>query len=495
MGNPGNLADPVTGLGSVDYTFRISKFETTTSQFAEFLRTKRRQPSVYNRRNTGGIYRDNYGRYRPKLGREDQPADTVAIEDAMRFANWLHNGQGNGDTETGAYDFTKAPPGELPLHRELGAKYWIPSEDEWYKAAYHDAGAGTAGKYFRYATRSDERPYSDNPDSLNTPDNGNVANYYHDDHIDNGYNGGTAVVGLPLEGYPQSAPSPFTNVGAYRESVGPYGTFDQNGNVSELTDTWLDEYDYRARVLRGGSWNYYDALLASDGPHSGAAKGRPHDNEGFRLASVENPTLPISVPKFPEVHTVYPTSAFSIQNPPSGLRIAYGREEGEESLDFSFGFDHPASYWFTQPTLEFDLSNAKLESDVCLSLLFSNRDPSDVFTFQLFAFSGNGKVDSSDYYRTDELVGTYTDSDSEPTTRLDLDVTAVYNRFVQQEADYLSFAIVADWSTDVPWNIFTYPTLEITTIPEPSTQALGLICFLVFAAFGSRAMAASSDNA
>ncbi len=58
----------------------------------------------------------------------------VSFFDAMRFTNWLHNGQGSGDTESGAYTIGSGTD-EV---RSANAKYWIPSEDEWYKAAYYD---------------------------------------------------------------------------------------------------------------------------------------------------------------------------------------------------------------------------------------------------------------------------------------------------------------------------------------------------------------------
>ena len=37
VGNPGNAADPNTGAGAVSYTYRISKFEVTNDEYAEFL--------------------------------------------------------------------------------------------------------------------------------------------------------------------------------------------------------------------------------------------------------------------------------------------------------------------------------------------------------------------------------------------------------------------------------------------------------------------------
>jgi len=43
--------------------------------------------------------------------------------------------------------------------RNSNAYYFLPSEDEWYKAAYYDPNAnGGAGGYWNYATGSDSAP-------------------------------------------------------------------------------------------------------------------------------------------------------------------------------------------------------------------------------------------------------------------------------------------------------------------------------------------------
>lgn len=60
--------------------------------------------------------------------------------DALRFVNWLHNGQGDGDTETGAYTLlggTPTPSNEL-VGRNPGAQIFLPTDAEWYKAAFYD---------------------------------------------------------------------------------------------------------------------------------------------------------------------------------------------------------------------------------------------------------------------------------------------------------------------------------------------------------------------
>jgi len=67
--------------------------------------------------------------------------------------NWLGNGQGDGDTETGAYTlngYNESAGGDIS--RNPGARWVIPTIDEWYKAAYY--AGGTDGGYFDQQTAS-----------------------------------------------------------------------------------------------------------------------------------------------------------------------------------------------------------------------------------------------------------------------------------------------------------------------------------------------------
>ncbi|TWU00221.1 Formylglycine-generating sulfatase enzyme [Botrimarina colliarenosi] len=291
VGNPGNAGElsgtgaggfgPDTIVGAVDYSYRISKHEVTNAQYVEFLNavdpTGANALALYNTSmagNFGGIeLRGGNGdgsKFVAQVGREQNPVTFVSFFDAMRFANWLHNGQGAGDTETGAYTIGSG----IDEVRSTSAKYWIPSEDEWYKAAYHEESAGTAGVYFDYAAGSDSIPVSDQPG-----DNPAAVNYFDDDGMADGFNDGYAVSGS--WSFPSST-NPFTDVGAYTAAASPYGTFDQNGNVWEWTEA---VFSSSSRGLRGGSWisSSSDLWAAFRYNNRAASEGAI---VGFRVATV-----------------------------------------------------------------------------------------------------------------------------------------------------------------------------------------------------------------
>ena len=69
-----------------------------------------------------------------------------------------------------------------------GSQYWIPSESEWYKAAYYQSAAagGDADGYWLYPMQTNSVPYSAQPAGA-TPDNTRVGNFYADDGLANGY--------------------------------------------------------------------------------------------------------------------------------------------------------------------------------------------------------------------------------------------------------------------------------------------------------------------
>ncbi|QEG35111.1 formylglycine-generating enzyme family protein [Bythopirellula goksoeyrii] len=283
VGNPGNQSDS-TGFGDVTYTYRISKYEVTNTQYTNFLNSVDSNGenllALYNPNMTtegaGGILFDSNQppgmKYVVKPNYGEYPVVFVSFLDSMRFVNWLENNQGSGDTETGVYTISDG----LSEVRSQSASYFIPSENEWYKAAYHK-NDGNTGNYWDYPTSTDTEPYSDDPTSLNSPDNSNVANFIKDDGIANGYNDFFAIPGPN-----NSTANHLSEVGAYSLAFSPYGTFDQGGNVREWTDTI---YDSNQRVVRGGGWDEASFTLLASTRGSGEPSSENSGANGFRIAS------------------------------------------------------------------------------------------------------------------------------------------------------------------------------------------------------------------
>ena len=259
VGNPGNAPDTRfnASVGAVASPYRIGKHEVTNSQYVEFLNavdpTGANARGLYSTDMTtdqqGGVEFNagaaNGAKYSFKSGRGQNPVVFVTFLDAIRFANWLHNGQGNGDTEDGAYAL-----GATTILRSPNAQWFLPSEDEWHKAAYHK-NDGVTGNYWVFPTGTDNVPFSDNPPGSDAPDPSNTANFYKTGNFPGTYDTGFAVTGLisfdpnqnhlsDVEGYPQSA--------------SPYGTFDQGGNVHEWTESFIPAGGSNFRILRGGSF-------------------------------------------------------------------------------------------------------------------------------------------------------------------------------------------------------------------------------------------------
>jgi len=179
VGNVGNAAD-TDGYGSVNYAYDIGEYDVTASQYAAFLNAVAQTDpfGVYNSLgvypsvmtgttdgNPGIVQNGSAGSYTYSVaaGRGNYPVTDVSFWDACRFANWLDNGQptsgteSNGTTETGAYSMN-GDMLTLMETRNAGATYFIPSENEWYKAAYYDPTLNDgAGGYWTYPTKASRR--------------------------------------------------------------------------------------------------------------------------------------------------------------------------------------------------------------------------------------------------------------------------------------------------------------------------------------------------
>jgi formylglycine-generating enzyme required for sulfatase activity len=243
VGNAGNRNDPRTGFGRVNHEYSISKYEITIEQYVTFLNSVAASdphglynPSMATDLTIAGIARSGSpGSYTYSVinpsgavppGADspgDRPIAYIDWFDAARFANWMHNGQGNSDTETGAYTLRRVKNGgTVPANRN--ARFTIPTQDEWYKAAYYSPLLNSGrGRYHVFPTQSEATPGSIH---INVASNGtqpNQANYY---------NGTFSVTQQQLLAS-QNNQNYLTNVGAFKNSASYYGTFDQGGNVYE----------------------------------------------------------------------------------------------------------------------------------------------------------------------------------------------------------------------------------------------------------------------
>ena len=276
VGNAGNPADPTTGFGRVCYEYRIGKYEVTNDQYAAFLNAVAASDpnGLYNTGmgidTRGGITRSgSAGSYtysvKPNMG--NKPVNYVIWYDAARMANWLTNGQptgiqNSGTTESGVYAFT-GPTTIGGITRELRNpnQVFIPTEDEWYKAAYHQPSSqgGDADDYWLYAMQSNSVP------TVGTATvTGDIANP------------GTNVVNYARGADWNGQDGNVTTVGS-TDSTSFYGAFDMNGNVWEWGESPID-------IRRGGSWATIDNFSFSSNIRF-TTFASTTEFFGFRLAS------------------------------------------------------------------------------------------------------------------------------------------------------------------------------------------------------------------
>jgi sulfatase modifying factor 1 len=265
IGDAGNAADG-SGYGSVGYEYSVGTYEVTNAQYIEFLNAKAAADplGLYNvfmgsAASHGGITRTGVSgsfTYSAIAGRADRPVNFVSFYDAVRFSNWMSNGQGAGDTETGSYTLTggtAVPTNAFTLSRNPAGSFFLTSEDEWYKAAYYDQGSNA---YSLYTTNTNVLPTCSAPSAL--PNRGNCGN---------------AAAGQP------------SLVGSYTGSASANGTYDQGGNMWE----WNEAIIFAAfRGIRGGAFNNFNTRFESN-ERSNTNPASEFADVGFRLAYIPEP--------------------------------------------------------------------------------------------------------------------------------------------------------------------------------------------------------------
>ena len=276
IGDPGNIAD-TTGFpnpaGSVDYVYNIGKYEISRDM-------------IEKANSDGGLEITlNDMSFVTGGPRPDMPATGVSWNEAARFVNWLNTHH----EYPVAYRFA-TQPGDLDYdahanielwedgdggfdadnpYRNREAKYFLPSEYEWYKAAFYDpnAGGGTGG-YWDYPTGSDTAP---------TP-------------VASGTEAGTAVYLQPKE----QGPADITAAGG----LSPYGVMALGGNLYEWQESkfdWQNDNVAAYRIVRGADFREYETVFLSaslDGTEIIYATPNVEPYWiGFRVASVPEPVI------------------------------------------------------------------------------------------------------------------------------------------------------------------------------------------------------------
>jgi len=258
IGDPGNLSDTVTPSptsaplpsGSVDYTYRMAKYEISE----EIVATANALSAAAGQPLGLGV---------------DVERGPLSWFDAARFVNWLNEEQG----APAAYKFDEQnrfqlwAPGDVGynpdnLYRNTRARYFMPSADEWHKAAYYDP---VNERYWLYPYGSDDPPIA----------------------VASGTDPGTAV-------YNQDGPADVQLAGG--ENL--FGLVGMAGNVYDWEETQVsltsdslinDTVDGR-RGANGGAWIFdLTTSLSSAFRNSGGSRASQSIG-GIRVASIPEPS-------------------------------------------------------------------------------------------------------------------------------------------------------------------------------------------------------------
>jgi formylglycine-generating enzyme len=263
VGNAGNADDAGAGggiysspYGGVAYPYWMGVYEISQDQITKAAAST---PALANV--TVG----------PWTG--SRPAANITWYECAAFVNWLNTSTGHQAaynlTYSGGWSMSPWSSGDAwqlggeNLFRHKDAYYFLPSEDEWYKAAYHK-NDGVTANYWDYPTGSNSIP----------------------DGVD--FSGDTAFDAVCYDGYDTTGPYAVTNAGS---AASAYGTYGQGGNVWEWFESaWdgLNDSPSEDRGRRGSFW--YDSPSGLRCSFKIAATPTyQFDNLGFRVARVPEP--------------------------------------------------------------------------------------------------------------------------------------------------------------------------------------------------------------
>lgn len=249
IGDPGNRSPEGDELhypfgppqGSVEYEYRISKYELTIREHLEFANA---YAPIYFQNNpdifiaafefSGGYLLIDRNQIGPRGTNLDRATD-IGWEYLARYVNWLHHGKVNEEWafESGVFDlstFVERDDEEWAPQeaRSEGSRYWIPTRSEWEKAAYWDPnkeGDGVGG-YWLYPNSTDQALL---PNRLASE-------------------GGQRNSGDDASIFPLS-------VGSYPEQESPWGLLDMAGGESEWDAKFIPlPRGFHSRGRKGSDW-------------------------------------------------------------------------------------------------------------------------------------------------------------------------------------------------------------------------------------------------
>ena len=252
IGNPGNAAD-TTGIpnpvGQVNYVYNLGKYEISRDQILKANEGGGLNINLWDMSSYGG-------------NGANRPATGITWLNAVQFVNYLNTSHGFSPAyKFSGGDFVLWDSSDLGYNsnnrfRNSLAKYFLPSRDEWYKAAY----GSPSGSWYDFATGSNLAPVA----------------------VANGKNQDTAVYNG------QGGPADIDDAGG----LSAWGTMAQGGNVWEWMESAFDgTNDTAGEYLeqRGGTWldNY---ISNSPELYMGVDPGYVDIHIGIRIASVPEPS-------------------------------------------------------------------------------------------------------------------------------------------------------------------------------------------------------------
>jgi formylglycine-generating enzyme required for sulfatase activity len=246
----------------VNHDYRMGTYDITNAQWNKFTASL----GVPVTGSDGG-YNNSFFDY--GTGTTNVPANNVSWFEAAQFVNWLNTSTGHqaaykftGTQGTSNYTFAIWAAADAGYdasnpYRNKNACYFLPTEDEWVKAAYWN---GTTLQ--TYATK---------PGDTLTQGNGTSGagwNYYTTQYATTPY-------------------GPW-NVGSGSQELN--GTYDMMGNVWQLMESPFTSGDYGTgslRGVRGGAFYNSNSLASSHRTYN----NQPDEISylGFRVASVPEP--------------------------------------------------------------------------------------------------------------------------------------------------------------------------------------------------------------